>query len=407
MGAPAGDPATARSSLLRAAWQVVFRIAAGPPSNRPVWARLVTRLSFVFAGVALVYTVLNCPGGPERIPHYFVRIGWFWFAVLAMEVFGTTMDAMAIRAFASPEGRDLRLRDVLLAQLSGRAVNVVTPTGNLGEVVKMSVLTEYVSQSRAVSTILLYNVVRFVVELALVAVAAPFCALLLPMSGGVKLLVLALGGGCLLISVGCYVLIRKGMLASVAGALVKIRLLSKRRYGKWESKLRDIDDKLKLTAGARRRDRLLGVACCVMSHLTSMALSLSILVAVGETLTLGFVGAYVVGGFVIYNVAVLVPLGLGLSEGGWFSLLKVMGEGPARIAAGMTMVYARRVTVVMYAAIGLVLVAASSTVKRAKQRQAERAAEPTEVAKPAIDPMCAALPVPAALAAPAARDVAD
>jgi hypothetical protein len=40
------------------------------------------------------------------------------------------------------------------------------------------------------------------------------------------------------------------------------------------------------------------------------------------------------------------------------------------------MVIARRVTLVMYAGVGLFLIAASSTVKRAKERQAEKAAQP-------------------------------
>jgi hypothetical protein len=359
-------------NVLRAIGRGLFRIAAGPNQNRPVWARLVTRLSFVFACGALVYTILKFPGGPERIPYYFKRIGWFWIVVFLMEAFGTFLDAVAIKAFASPENKDLKIRSALLAQLSGRSVNVVTPTGNLGEVVKMSVLTEYVSQSRAVSTILLYNIVRFIIELAFVALAAPFCALLLPMSDGVRIMILALGVGCLAISVGAYVLVRKGMLASLTGVLVKIRIVSKARYAKWEAKLRDIDDKLKLVNGASTRDRYIGIIAVTLSQATSMALSLSILVAVGETLTLGFVGAYVVGGFVIYNIAVLVPMGLGLSEGGWLSLMTVMGEPPARKAAALTMVYARRVTVIIYAGIGLFLVAASETVKRAKQRHAER-----------------------------------
>ena len=356
-------------STLSRVGRFVFTLEAGTNPNRPIWERLINRLSFVFAGFALVYTVLKFPGGPERIPHYFKRIGWFWFAVVAMEAFGTLLDAIAIRAFTSPEHHQLKLRHTLLAQLSGRAVNVVTPTGNLGEVVKMSVLTEYVSQSRAVSTILLYNIVRFVLELAFVAIAAPFCALLLPMADGMRAMILTLGVACLAISAGCYLLVRKGMLASLARVLVKIRILSKARYARWETKLRDVDDKLKLVTGARNRDRWIGIACVALSQITSMTLSLSILVALGESLTLGFVGAYVVGGFVIYNIAVFVPMGLGLSEGGWFSLLRVMGEGEARVAAGMTMVYARRVTLVMYAAIGLVLVTASATVKRAKQRQ--------------------------------------
>jgi hypothetical protein len=370
---------------MRKLGRFAFRIAAGPDKGKPLWARLVLRLTFVFAIGALIYTILKFPGGPETIPRYFVRIGWFWIAVIAMEAFGTFLDAIAIRAFAAPENENLSLRHTALAQLSGRAINIVTPTGNLGEVVKMSVLTEYVSQSRAVSTILLYNIVRFIIELGFVALAAPFCALLVPMPDWLRILIVCGGVVCLAISVGCYVLVHRGMLASVARALVKIRIIKKARYARWEDKLRAVDDKLRLVAGARRRDRVIGILAVLLSQITSMTLSLSILVSLGESLSLGFIGAYVVGGFIIYNIAVFVPMGIGLNEGGWYSLLTLMGEGPARVAAGTMMVLARRVTLLMYAGIGLFLIAASSTVKRAKARQLERAAEPAPVVEPASD----------------------
>ena len=102
-----------------------------------------------------------------------------------------------------------------------------------------------------------------------------------------------------------------------------------------------------------------------------MTLSLMILHAVGESITLGFVAAYTVGGFVIYMTSSLVPMGVGISEGGNYALFRALGENPAR---GVTLVLARRVTLIMYAAIGLVLVTASETVQRARERQIERAA---------------------------------
>lgn len=370
---PPSDDA-AKPSALKKLGRIAFRVAAGPDKGKPLWARLVLRLTFVFALGALVYTILKFPGGPETIPRYFVKIGWFWIAVIAMEAFGTFLDAIAIRAFAAPENQHLTLRQTALAQLSGRAINIVTPTGNLGEVVKMSVLTEHVSQSRAVSTILLYNIVRFIIELGFVALAAPICALMVPMPDWLRALILIGGAVCLAISVGCYVLVRRGMLSSVARALVKIRIIKKARYEKWQDKLQAVDDKLRLVSGASRRDRVIGIAAVLLSQITSMTLSLSILVSLGESLSLGFIGAYVVGGFVIYNIAVFVPMGIGLNEGGWYSLLTLMGEGPARVAAGTMMVLARRVTLLMYAGIGLFLIAASSTVKRARERQAEKVA---------------------------------
>jgi uncharacterized membrane protein YbhN (UPF0104 family) len=92
----------------------------------------------------------------------------------------------------------------------------------------------------------------------------------------------------------------------------------------------------------------------------------------------GFVGAYVVGGFVIYNISVFVPMGIGVTEGGWVTLLRMMGESEARVAAGLMMVLVRRSTLVLYAAVGLFMIAASSTVKRARERQAERARQGQE-----------------------------
>ncbi len=61
----------------------------------------------------------------------------------------------------------------------------------------------------------------------------------------------------------------------------------------------------------------------------------------------------------------LVPMGVGVSEGGYYKLFKALGENPAR---GVTLVLARRVTLIMYAAIGVVLVTANETVKRARAK---------------------------------------
>jgi len=356
--------------------------------SRPTWARWVTRISLILAVVALVFTIRDI--GLRTIATYFRRIGWWWIAVVILEAVITSLDAVAIRAFLSPEQGKVRLRSAVLSQLAGRAVNAVTPSGNLGEAVKVSVLVDHVSQSRAVSTILLYNAVSFAVELMIVAVAAPIMVLLVPMPGKLRWLMILTGAVCFAIAVGIYALTRRGVLDSVARLGTRIRvpglarlrgwlwkssapsryLLSQARYARWQDRLRAVDSKMHLSSGARARDRWLGIAAVTASRLTSMSLSLMILHAVGESITLGFVAAYTVGGFVIYMTSSLVPMGVGISEGGNYALFRALGENPAR---GVTLVLARRVTLIMYAAIGLVLVTASETVQRARERQAERA----------------------------------
>lgn len=357
--------------------------------SRPTWARWVTRISLILAVVALVFTIRDI--GLRTIATYFRRIGWWWIAVVILEVAITSLDAVAIRAFLSPEQAKVKLRSAVLSQLAGRAVNAVTPSGNLGEAVKVSVLVDHVSQSRAVSTILLYNAVSFAVELMIVAVAAPIMVLLVPMRSKLRWLMILTGVACFAIALAIYAVTRRGVLDGVARLGTRIRvpglarirgwiwksgtpsryLLSQTRYVRWRDRLRAVDSKMHLSSGARARDRWLGIAAVTVSRLTSMTLSLMILHAVGESITLGFVAAYTVGGFVIYMTSSLVPMGLGISEGGNYALFRALGENPAR---GVTLVLARRVTLIMYAAIGLVLVTASETVQRARERQAERAA---------------------------------
>jgi uncharacterized protein (TIRG00374 family) len=357
--------------------------------SRPTWARWVTRISLILAVIALVFTIRDI--GLRTIVTYFRRIGWWWIAVVILEVAITSLDAIAIRAFLSPEQAKVKLRNAVLSQLAGRAVNAVTPSGNLGEAVKVSVLVDHVSQSRAVSTILLYNAVSFAVELMIVAVAAPIMVLLVPMPSKLRWLMVLTGVVCFALALGIYAVTRRGVLDSTARlgtripipGLARIRgwiwksrtpsryLLTQARYERWQDRLRGVDSKMHLSSGARARDRWLGIAVVTASRLTSMTLSLVILHAVGESITLGFVAAYTVGGFIIYMMSSLVPMGVGISEGGNYALFRALGENPAR---GVTLVLARRVTLIMYAAIGLVLVTASETVQRARERQAERVA---------------------------------
>lgn len=335
--------------------------------SRPTWARWVTRVSLTLAVIAMAVTIYTT--GPRTIAHYLERIGWWWFAVVPFEIAITSLDALAIRAFLSPEHDRVRWRSTLLSQLAGRAVNAVTPGGNLGEAVKVSVLVEHVSQARAVSTILIYNIVSFAIELLIVAVAAVILVAIAPLPVALHWAMVAVFAVFAVLAAVVYSLTRRGVVDGLARLLKRLRLLSPERYGRWRDRLLDIDNKMQVS-GARKRDRGLGVLAITASRLASSALSLVILHAIGEPLTLSFIAVYTVGGFVIYMVGSLVPLGVGVNEGGYYALFRAIGEPAAR---GVTLPLARRVTYLMYAAIGLVLMTVSETVQRAREHAEQRA----------------------------------
>jgi hypothetical protein len=331
--------------------------------SRPTWARWVTRISLGLGIIAFALTIRDT--GLVTIGTYFKKIGWGWFAVVLLEIAITMMDATAIRAFLSPDHDKVRLRSALLSQLAGRAVNAVTPSGNLGEAVKVSVLVDHVSQSRAVATILLYNVVSFSVELVTVGIAALLMALFLAMPTALRWVLVGVGAVVLALALATYALVRRGVLVSVARLAARIYLLSPERLTRWEPRLRSIDGKMKPVEGARVRDRRLGILLVTLSRLTSMTLSFLLLLAMGEQLTIGFVASITVGSFVIYMASTLVPMGIGINEGGYDAMFRALGENPAR---GTALVLARRVALLLYAGIGLVLVTVSETVRRARER---------------------------------------
>jgi hypothetical protein len=335
---------------------------SGPPS----WARWLTAGSLAVAAAALALTIHDV--GLFTLGKYLKLIGWWWLAIVPMEILSTTLHATAMRAFMSPE--QIPLRHAVLAQLAGRAIDAVTPSGNLGEVMKVSMLTEHVSQSRAVSTILLYNIVSFSIELLIIAVACLGIALFVPAPPGVGGIILATGAACLVASIGLYALVRRGMLSSIVGLAVKLRVLSRARYGRWEAKLRGVDDQLRLVSGARVRDRRFGVAALAASRVNSMVLSLMILHAVGVPITAAFVLVWTVASFVIYFASTLVPMGVGVAEGGYWGFFRTMGHNPAQ---GVALVLARRTVTILYAVVGLLLVTTNETVKRVKARHAVKA----------------------------------
>jgi hypothetical protein len=368
------------------------------------WARWVTVGSLIVAIAALVWTIQST--GVDTLVQGLRDIGWWFAAVVGLEVMITSLDAAAMYAFLSPDQDKIPYRRALLAQVGGRAVNAVVPSGNVGEVVKVSVLVEGgVSDARAVSCILFYNLAGMLIEFVMIAVFAPITALLVPMGNGLRVLLFACTIICVTAAIGMFALVERGMLVSLARLLgristgfarllARVRILSaaglarwqdrsKTRFDRWQVKLAAIDDKLRSTGGARRRDRRLGIGLVFCSRCMSWGITAVLLHALGLPVSLGFFAAISVGGFVIYLLSTFVPLGLGISEGGGYALYQALGANPA---FGVTIAVARRSTQLVYATIGLVLVTFTETVQGARARQARRmsAAHPV-VEAPAVD----------------------
>src|SRR5262249_41417608 len=106
--------------------------------------------------------------------------GWFP-VILALDLAAMAFDAAAVHAFMRPEARMVSFWRGLAAQARGRAINILTPGGALGEATKIAMLVGHAPRGRVVSSIVLFNLATFYLSVAIVAVGVPITALLVDM----------------------------------------------------------------------------------------------------------------------------------------------------------------------------------------------------------------------------------
>jgi len=300
--------------------------------------------------VALVITVWKV--GVGTLASHLETIGPWFGVLLAIEAIATLIDAGAVYLLA--RGPDApSYRKVCVAQFAGRAVNSVTPGGNLGEALKVSLLARTCSMPRIIAAVMFATLYAFVISLGIVAAGAITTALLfpLPIAGEVALVAagLVIGG----VAVGLVLLIRRGMLCSLARVGRRLHLISAARHDRWHAQLEDLDARLRgELGGAPRRG---AIALLVTSQLLLRVVFWVTILAIGYSLGAAQLIAVLSAGILLTWIANVVPMGVGLSEGGNGVLFAAMGAPPS---IGVALALARRVNQIVFAAFGFSVLAA-------------------------------------------------
>ena len=315
------------------------------PPERPRWLVWVTRISLVIGLGALAVTVVWV--GPSQISHHLRSIGWFFFAIIGVELLSSVLDATAIYFLADGP----RWRNVVVAQLAGRGVNSITPGGNLGEAVKVGLLSRHGSMRRVVAAVMYVDLIAVVVGLSVIAIGCAATPFLFDVPHGAKI---ALAFGALIAggAAGAIVwLLRKGMLGTLANALARVHIISRKRREKWNKILHEVDSRLSGKDASHRRKAL---ACIGVSQLVQRVLTYMTVLAAGYHLGAGQYLALLSAGVLVSWVSTIIPLGLGISEGGNVAVFTMIGA-PASL--GLALALARRVNQVVFATIGFIVLA--------------------------------------------------
>lgn len=318
------------------------------PRQRHPAARIFNLLALVIGAVAfaLVVRELGWAGMRQAV----IGTG-AWFAVIAVIDFaGCFFDAAAVHAFIRPHA-PAAYRHVFAAQLSGMAINRLTPGNTLGEPVKVTMLVRSdVPADVAVSAIMIFNLTTMYVGIIAIVIGVPLTALLLDLPPDIAHMVW-LGMGILVGVAGLIaVLIRRGALGSLVGGLARIRIISAPRATRWQAAVAAIDTRLRSIGNLRAPGFARGLAGVLGSRAFNWLGTIVILHAAQIPMTAPLVIASLSVGILVTWLSNVIPLGLGIADGTNYALYGLLGASPV---TGLLFTMVNRLRTIVLALMGL------------------------------------------------------
>ena len=163
--------------------------------------------------------------------------------------------------------------------------------------------------------------------------------------------------------IGLGVIIQRGATATVVGLLQQVRLISAERATDWKSKLVDVDKHIRELHHHRTKGTRIGLLFVVAAKLLSWTSTMILASAIGVELTPALVVAMLSVGVLVQWISNIVPLGLGISDGGNYALYALLGASGEQ---GMFVALLSRARSVAVAVVGL----CAMVVLQAQQRLA-------------------------------------
>ncbi len=285
-----------------------------------------------------------------------------YFAITVGLDFGTVLlDAKALQTFMRPEARMISYRRVVAAQISGRAVDIVTPFGALGEATKLTLMGTRVPRTRVLSAIVLFNLVGLYLSVVVVVIGTPITLLLVDLPSSLKTTV-EIGLAILIpLMIALGVLVHRGALVTITGLLHRVHLVSQARLDSWQDHLREVDRHIRELHQDRSTGTWHGILWILASRLVSWVAMVTMIGAVGVAITPTLVIGMLSVGTLIWWIASIVPLGLGLADGGNYALFDLLGASGIQ---GAIVTMLNRARSLLVALVGFLVMAILHTLDR-------------------------------------------
>ncbi|HLL25930.1 MAG TPA: lysylphosphatidylglycerol synthase transmembrane domain-containing protein [Kofleriaceae bacterium] len=338
------------------------------PSGERSRAATIFNIAMMVVGGVALYLMLRHHGWTE-FRAMLANVGWWFAVVLALELVSLCMDGAALHAFMRPEARMISYWRVLGSNMSGRAINVLTPGGALGEPMKLMLLSAHAPRARALSSLVLFNLSIAYVSVTFMLVGIPITLLALEVPDSVKVMV---GIGLAVIipaMIALGVVVRRGAVTTVVDILQRVRIIKVERATAWREKLVDVDKHIRELHKNRSAGTWKGILWVMGSKLVSWTSSITLITVVGVNVTPTLVLGFLSVGLLIGWISQIVPMGLGVQDGGNYALFGLLGAtGPQGLLVAML----QRARSISVAILGLGVFAIMQILSRLSQAKIQR-----------------------------------
>lgn len=311
--------------------------------QRSAGSHIFNVVMLVIGGVALWWMLRHLSWSELRAELAGVAV---WFVVIvAIELASLCCDAAALHTFMRPEARMIPYWRVLGAQASGRAINVLTPGGALGEPTKLTLLVAHAPRARVLSSIVLLNLSQIYLAILVMVIGVPITLLLVDLPRGVQV---AIGIGLailvpLVVALG--VLVHRGAVSTVVSLLRRTRIVSTARADDWRARAIEVDRHIRELQRNRSAGTWKGILWVIAGRVLGWIGTMMMSIATGVPLTATMVLGVISIGVLVTWISTLVPLGLGVADGSHYVLYNLLGAtGPQGLVIAM-IARARAVTV--------------------------------------------------------------